>query len=245
MAADSTKNQLVSALVLDMQNELISTLIIVPDVDIIYGIYGIAINLYNKSIETVAEEFVSSITCSNKGSFACFVVGHFHENRKNEPMPSIISQRIYDNILELTFYYNGKNRKLIYQHDCMFTNWHSNIKDFQHVIIPFCQVVFNNTNNAVSSYVGPHEDFNYIKEMIKSRSCGQPYFYIDSCMTTEPVFINLPEYYKLFPEAEAEAEAEDAENNDFVEDENGPIYKIEHAYSKVQINMDDDVWFKC
>lgn len=237
MDTESTDKQSISALVLDMRNELISTLIIVPDVDIIYGI---SINLYNKTIETVAKEFVSSITCSNKGSFACFEFGHFHENRKNDTMSNIISQRIYDNILELTFYYNGKNRKLIYQHDSMYTNWHSNIKGFQHVIIPFCQDVFNNVNNAVSSDIAPHEDFNYIKEMIKSRSCGNPYFYIDSCLSSEPVFINLTEYFKIFPETDTE----DAENNDFVEDENGLIYENENTYSKVQINMDDDVWFK-
>ena len=192
-----------TVLTLDMRSDLIYTLRIIPDADIIYGISR---NFYRISIEQVTNEFIHSILCNNP---SCYELGHYHNNNINNNNNIIISQSINDNILELIFNYNHKIRKFIYQHDNALISWNNNIKDFQHIIIPFIPIALDiNIDNT--------------KLMIKSRAEGQPYFYIQS--DNLPIFISLNDKFKLFPQ-------QTRVNNSI------------HNISRLQINMDNDIWF--
>ena len=199
----------INVLTLDMRSELIYTLMIIPDADIIYGI---STNLYNKSIENITQEFINSITCNDD---LCYELGHYHKDNKNKHENNIISQSIIDNILELIFNYNGKIRKFIYQHGSMSNDWNKDIKEFQHIIIPF-----------IANTIDTSDRHEYIKLMIKSRAYIQPYFYIQSEIL--PIFIPFSEKFKLVP-SKYKDYAEGYENN------------IE--ISRTQINMDDKIWF--
>lgn len=213
-------------LVIDMRNDLISTLMIIPDADIIYGI---STNLYNLSIDTITQEFINCITCHDN---TCRKFGHFHEANADKSQNSIISQSTHGNMLELTFNYNGKPRKYIYQHGNMFNNWHEDITDFQHIIIPFCPTIFDTneqTDEQTDEQTTIRENYNYIKSMIKKKATSNPYFYIESDVL--PIFAEFKENYTEIPPAYEDYETV------FEECENCVIV------SKIQINMDDEIWF--